>query len=66
MKHLGKVQKFVKKKDLKSIDFMREKIKKKNLNYKFYRFDKEKNIEIFEDGGWHFNNLMKPEMISKN
>ena len=53
------------KKDLKSIDFMREKIKKKNLKYNFFRFDKEKNIEIFANGGWHFNNLMSPELISK-
>ena len=53
-----------KKKNLKSIDFMRQKIKSKNLNYSFLRFDKEKNIEIFEQGGWHFNNLMSPENIS--
>jgi len=57
--------KVCKKKDLKSINFMREKIKKKNLNYKFYRFDKERNIQIFEKAGWHFNNIMSPEMISK-
>ena len=57
--------KVCKKKNLKSIDFMREKVRKKNLRYKFYRFDKEKNIEIFEDAGWHFNNVMPPEMISK-
>ena len=44
---------------------MREKIKRKNLRYKFYRIDKEKNIEIFDNGGWHFNNLMTPEDISK-
>ena len=25
---------------------------------------KEKNIEIFENAGWHFNNLMSPEDIS--
>ncbi len=53
-----------KKKNLKSIDFMRQKIKSKNLNYSFLRFDKEKNIEIFNQGGWHFNNLMSPENIS--
>ena len=44
---------------------MREKIKAKNLKYKFYRFDKEKNIELFTNGGWHFNNLLSPENISK-
>ena len=53
-----------KKKDLKSIDFMRQKVKSKNLKYKFFRFDKEKNIEIFNNAGWHFNNLMSPEKIS--
>ena len=57
--------KVCKKKNLKSIDFMREKIKAKNLKYKFYRFDKEKNIELFTNGGWHFNNLLSPENISK-
>ena len=44
---------------------MREKVRKKNLRYKFYRFDKEKNIQIFENAGWHFNNVMSPEKISK-
>ena len=57
--------KVCKKKDLKSINFMREKVRKKNLRYKFYRFDKEKNIQIFENAGWHFNNVMSPEKISK-
>ena len=52
-------------KNLKSIDFMREKVKRKNLRYKFFRLDKEKSIEIFDEGGWHFNNLMEPEEISK-
>ena len=53
-----------KKKDLNSINFLRDKIKAKNLNYSFFRFDKEKNIEIFQNGGWHFNNVMSPEKIS--
>ena len=53
-----------KKKNLKSIDFMRQKVKSKNLKYNFLRFDKEKNIEIFNNGGWHFNNVMDPELIS--
>jgi len=53
-----------KKKDLNSIDFMRQKIKTKNLKYSFLRLDKERSIEIFEKGGWHFNNLMSPENIS--
>ena len=54
-----------KKKNLKSIDFMRQKVKSKNLKYNFFRLDKEKNIELIMSGGWHFNNLMKPELISK-
>ena len=53
-----------KKKNLKSIDFLRQKIKAKNLKYNFFRIDKEKNIELFDDGGWHFNNIMSPEQIS--
>ena len=54
----------VKKKNLLSIDFLRQKIVQKNLKYPFWRIDKEKNIEIFENGGWHFNNLMSAEDIS--
>ena len=53
-----------KKKNLKSIDFMRQKIKMKNLNYSFIRIDKEKSIQIFEKAGWHFNNILSPEEIS--
>ena len=53
-----------KKKNLKSIDFMRQKVKSKNLKYSLLRFDKEKNIELFEKSGWHFNNLMSPQNIS--
>ena len=64
MKHLGKGQEFVKKKNLKSINFMRQKIKSKNLKYNFFRFDKEKNIQIFENAGWHFNNILSPKDIS--
>ena len=43
---------------------MRQKIKSKNLKYYFFRFDKEKDIEIFKNGGWHFNNIISPEDIS--
>ena len=53
-----------KKKDLKSIDYMRQKIKSKNLKYPFFRFDKEKNIQLFSNGGWHFNNVLTAEEIS--
>jgi beta-1,4-mannosyl-glycoprotein beta-1,4-N-acetylglucosaminyltransferase len=53
-----------KKKNLKSIDDLRNKIKTKNLGYSFLRFDKEKNIQVFANAGWHFNNIMSPENIS--
>ncbi|MDA9629790.1 glycosyl transferase family 17 [Candidatus Pelagibacter sp.] len=53
-----------KKKNLKSIDFMRQNIKSKNLKYNFLRIDKEKNIELFNNGGWHFNNILSPSEIS--
>ncbi len=53
-----------KKKNLKSIDFMRQKVKSKNLKYSFFRFDKEKDIQIYNEAGWHFNNIMEPELIS--
>ena len=43
---------------------MRQKVRSKNLKYNFIRFDKEKSIEIFNNGGWHFNNIMEPELIS--
>ena len=43
---------------------MRQKVRSRNLKYNFFRFDKEKNIEIFKNGGWHFNNIMRPETIS--
>ena len=53
-----------KKKDLKSINFMRQKVKSKNINYNFLRFDKEKSIQIFQNAGWHFNNILSPQEIS--
>ena len=64
MKVHGKVQELLKKKNLKSINFLRQEIKSKNLKYSFLRFDKEKDIEIFKDGGWYFNNIMSPKEIS--
>ena len=54
-----------KKKDLSSVDWLRDKVLAKNLKYPFWRIDKEKNIDLIEDGGWHFNYLLKPEQISK-
>ena len=54
-----------KKKDLKSINYMRQKILRKNLNKPLWKFYKEKSIEIFENGGWHFNSIISPSAISK-
>ena len=54
-----------KKKNLNSIDFMRQEVRKKNLDYGFWRVDKEKSIQIYENAGWHFNNILSPEDISK-
>jgi len=54
-----------KKKNLKSIDFMRQKVRSKNLKYSFIRFDKEKNMEVFLEAGWHFNNIMEAQKISQ-
>jgi beta-1,4-mannosyl-glycoprotein beta-1,4-N-acetylglucosaminyltransferase len=55
-----------KKKDLKSFTFLRKKILSKNLKKNFFRkLFIEKDIEIIKNGGWHFNNLYKPEVISK-
>jgi beta-1,4-mannosyl-glycoprotein beta-1,4-N-acetylglucosaminyltransferase len=54
-----------KKKDLKSITYLRKKILCKNLKKPFWKIGTEKNIQIMENGGWHFNNLYTPELISK-
>ena len=43
---------------------MRQKVIRKNLQQPFWKFYKEKNIQIFDKGGWHFNSLLKPEDIS--
>ena len=37
---------------------------RKNLQCPFWRFDKERNIQLFNDAGWHFNYLKKPQQIS--
>lgn len=54
-----------KKKDLKSFSYLRKKILRKNLKKNFLNFSIEKNIQIFDNGGWHFNNLYTPKGISK-
>ena len=53
-----------KKRNLKSIDYMRQKIVLKNLKQPFWKIYKEKSIDIFKNGGWHFNSLLTPEEIS--
>ena len=50
------------KKDLKSPQWLRNLEFKK---YPFWRIDKEKSIQLIENGGWHFNYLLEPEKISK-
>ena len=40
-------------------------LKIKNLKYPFWRFDKEKSIQLINDGGWHFTYLMSPKLIHK-
>ena len=44
---------------------MRQKVVKKNLKYGFWRIDKEKNLQIVENGGWHFSYLLTPLEIRK-
>ena len=53
------------KKNLKSVNYMRQQVILKNLDAPFWKFYKEKNIEIIENGGWHFNSLLSAEEISK-
>lgn len=48
---------------ISSIDYMRQKVLKKNIK-KWWRLDKEKNIQIIDNGGWHFNNFLSPEELS--
>ena len=49
------------KKNLKSPQWLRNlKFKK----YPFWRLDKPKNIQIIQDGGWHFAYLQSPKNIS--
>lgn len=54
-----------KKKNLKSFNYLRKKIVKKNIKKPFWKINVEKNIQLFENGGWHFNNLYSTEIISK-
>ena len=55
-----------KKKHLLSMSWLRN---LKNKNYPLWRFDtlfsktRYSNVDIIEDGGWHFTNLKKPEEL---
>ena len=50
---------------MKNFTFLRKKIKKNNLSKSFWKFYIEKNITVIQNGGWHFNNLYSPDVISK-
>jgi len=52
------------KKNLKSF-FKFRLLKVKNIKYPFWRIDKEKNIQLIKNGGWHFTYLMTPKEIIK-
>ena len=54
-----------KKKYLKSFTYLRKKILKKNLIEPLWKFYLEKKIDVFQNGGWHFNNLYTADVISK-
>ena len=51
-------------KNLGSVDYLRQKILSKNLSSPFWKFYKNKSIELIDNGGWHFNSLFTPEDIS--
>lgn len=55
----------VKKKDLKDFNFLRKKILSKNLKKTFLKFWIEKDIDLYLNGGWHFNNLYNLEKLSQ-
>jgi len=50
------------KKNLKSPQWLRN---LKFKQYPFWRLDKRRNLQIIENGGWHFSFLQSPENISK-
>ena len=50
------------KKDFRSPQWLRD---LKFKEYPFWRLDKLRNLQIINDGGWHFAFLQSPENISK-
>ena len=53
-----------KKKSLKKFSTFRS-LKTKNLKAPFWKFWKEKSIQLIKNGGWHFTYLMNAENIAK-
>ena len=49
-------------KHLKSPQWLRD---LKFKHYPFWRIDKQQNLQIIDNGGWHFAYLLSPESISK-
>ena len=52
-----------KRKNLKSF-FKLRLLKIKDASIPFWKFYKERSIQLIENGGWHFTYLMSPKMIS--
>jgi beta-1,4-mannosyl-glycoprotein beta-1,4-N-acetylglucosaminyltransferase len=52
-------------KNLNSFTYLRKKVWPKNLKYNFWRLDKERSIQLIQNGGWHFQNFYPIKMISK-
>lgn len=52
-----------KKKNLKSF-FKLRLLKIKNISEPFWKFYKERSIQLINNGGWHFTYLMSPALIS--
>tara|TARA_Y100000590_G_scaffold462925_1_gene628314 strand:+ start:1612 stop:2421 length:810 start_codon:yes stop_codon:yes gene_type:complete len=56
--------KICKKRNLKSITYLRKKIKSSNLKKSLWKIFIPKSIQLYNQGGWHFNNFYSPEKIS--
>lgn len=54
-----------KRKNLKNFTYLRKKIRKNNLSKPFWKLHIEKNIDLIQNGGWHFNNLYPIKIISQ-
>ena len=56
------VLKYVKKKNLKSQNWLRQ---YKTKQYPWWRIDKPENVKVIKDGGWHFSFLYDVDGIIK-